>query len=247
VLDSPLEPPPAPAASFGGVSGVSDEPTVVRSPVKTEPAEIDQYFDRLDQAFANLSNPGPDAPAPAVRSVADGIDWFATVPPGPPAPATPVAGAAPEDPPPGVDLWMPPPPASLDTTVDDLPLAAPPHDPDPPFVQAVAPPTPVPAPQTPVPAPAPPVEPPPATMPPLADAFAALLAAEQSAPMPPAAWPPAPAHPPVVSEEVIEEIVTRVLARLSDRVVRETVADIASAAAERLAREEIDRIKRSIE
>jgi CheY-like chemotaxis protein len=237
-LDSPLAPPPAPAGPWGvlsgasGVPGIFDEPTVVRGPVKTETADVDHYFDRLDQAFANLSNPGQEVPEPAVRSVADEIDWFATVPPGPAAPDNP--------PPPVVDRWMPPPPASLDAPIDDLPLAAPAREPDPPFVHPSAQPTPVPAPR-------PPLAPPPSTLPPLADAFAALLAAEQSAPMPPPAWPPPPARDAVVSEEVIEEIVTRVLARLSDRVVRETVADIASAAAERLVREEIDRIKRSIE
>jgi CheY-like chemotaxis protein len=88
----------------------------------------------------------------------------------------------------------------------------------------------------------------PAPLPPLADAFAALLAAEQhespspSAPLWPAALQPAP----VVTDETIEQIVRRVLSRLSDHVVRETVADIVSTIAERLVREEIDRIKSSI-
>jgi CheY-like chemotaxis protein len=214
-LDSPLAPPPEPAATGEGVPGVFDEPTLVRGPVKTEPAEIDHYFDRLNQAFENLSSPGREAPAPAARSVADEIDWFGPVPV-PPAPATPAGDPAPEDPP------------------------QPAHDPDPPFVQAVASPTPVSA-------PLPPPAPLPSTLPTLADAFGALLAAEQSAPMPPPAWPQPPADNAIVSDDVIEAIVTRVLARLSDRVVRETVADIASGAAERLVREEIDRIKRSIE
>jgi CheY-like chemotaxis protein len=48
---------------------------------------------------------------------------------------------------------------------------------------------------------------------------------------------------PVITEEVIEEVVARVLERLSDRVVRETVTDIVSRTAERLVQEEIDRIK----
>jgi CheY-like chemotaxis protein len=68
--------------------------------------------------------------------------------------------------------------------------------------------------------------------PPLADAFAALLAAEQRiAPAAPAA--------PAVGEEVIEDIVRRVVARMTDDAVRATVLDVA----ERLVREEIERIK----
>ena len=48
---------------------------------------------------------------------------------------------------------------------------------------------------------------------------------------------------PVISEEVIEEVVSRVLRRLTDQVVRETVTDIVSQTAERLVQEEIERIK----
>ena len=89
----------------------------------------------------------------------------------------------------------------------------------------------------------------PPPLPALADAFAALLAAEQGeAPSPatgtwPAASPPASAF---VSDELIEDVTRRVLDRLSDTVVREAVADIASKVAERLIREEIARIKASI-
>jgi CheY-like chemotaxis protein len=86
-------------------------------------------------------------------------------------------------------------------------------------------------------------------LPPLADAFAALLAAEQSEPLTAIApaWPgtiqPAAV---VVSEEIIEQITRRVLDRLSDTAVRETVADIVSKVAEQLVRAEIERIKGSI-
>ena len=85
-----------------------------------------------------------------------------------------------------------------------------------------------------------------ATLPPLADAFAALLAAEsnETASVTPA-WPvSAPA--PVVTDDLIEQITRRVLERLSDRVVRDTVSEIVSAVAERLVREEIERIKGAI-
>jgi hypothetical protein len=82
-------------------------------------------------------------------------------------------------------------------------------------------------------------------LPPLADAFAALLAAEQSGPLPSAAvaWPAPPA---VITDEVIEQAVRRVLDRLPDRVIREAVADVVSGVAERLVREEIERVKASV-
>jgi CheY-like chemotaxis protein len=50
---------------------------------------------------------------------------------------------------------------------------------------------------------------------------------------------------PVITDEVIEEVVSRVLQRLSDKVVRETVSEIVSQTAERLVQEEIERIKNS--
>jgi CheY-like chemotaxis protein len=86
-----------------------------------------------------------------------------------------------------------------------------------------------PAPQ---PAPAPPVQPD------LANAFSALLAAEQGQPAPEAAFAFGPA--PRLGEDDIEQIVQRVIARLTDDTVRRTVLDTA----ERLVREEIERIKR---
>ena len=88
---------------------------------------------------------------------------------------------------------------------------------------------------------------PPAT---LADAFAAILAAEQHEPMPVLApeWPTMlPANGGgSASEDAIEEITRRVLARLSDQVVRDTVAEVTSSIAERLVKEEIERIKAAI-
>ena len=92
----------------------------------------------------------------------------------------------------------------------------------------------------------------PPPLPTLPDAFAALLAAEQSDTLSPDAglWPVATTLqvPPsaAIGEELIEEVTRRVLDRLSDTVVRDAVADIASKIAERLVREEIERIKASI-
>ena len=75
-------------------------------------------------------------------------------------------------------------------------------------------------------------------------AFAALLAAEQNpdAPRGPAAWVPQLA----ITDEILDRVTKRVLEQLSDRVVRETVSDLVSTVAERLVREEIERIKASI-
>ena len=68
----------------------------------------------------------------------------------------------------------------------------------------------------------------------LANAFSALLAAEQLHPT-----YRAPIATPAISEAAIEEVVRRVLMRMTDEIVHKTVLD----AAERLIREEIDRIK----
>jgi CheY-like chemotaxis protein len=79
-----------------------------------------------------------------------------------------------------------------------------------------------------------------AQVPELADAFAALLAAEQqfgAAPATPA--PSAPASPTPIDDAVIDAAVRRVLARMTDETVRAIVLDVA----ERLVRAEIDKIK----
>jgi len=68
----------------------------------------------------------------------------------------------------------------------------------------------------------------------LANAFSALLAAEQSRPASAAA-----VAPPEIPVEVIEEAVRRILDRMTGETVRQVVLDTA----ERLIREEIDKIK----
>ena len=89
----------------------------------------------------------------------------------------------------------------------------------------------------------------PRELPPLADAFAAILAAEQSGPAASAAWPTAApaAASPVITDEVIDRVSRRVIEQMTDRIVREAVADAVSGIAERLVREEIERIKKTIE
>jgi CheY-like chemotaxis protein len=74
-------------------------------------------------------------------------------------------------------------------------------------------------------------------MPPLHEAFTALLSAERGAPL----HPNGPTRE-AITDEVIEEVVRRVLARMSNDTMRRAVLD----AAERMVREEIDRIKKTV-
>lgn len=72
----------------------------------------------------------------------------------------------------------------------------------------------------------------------LADTFATLLAVEQGE-LPASALLPAEAG----DDELVDRIARRVVEQLGDRAVRDLAADIVSRTAERLVREEIDRIK----
>ena len=81
----------------------------------------------------------------------------------------------------------------------------------------------------------------------LADAFAALLAAERSAH---GSKGPTPtlvsSSRSVPSDDLIDRVTRRVLEHMTDAVVRESVATIVQTTAERLVREEIERIKSNI-
>ena len=177
---------------------------------------IDDYFDQLDAAFSNLSG----KPAqPAGPAPAPGIDWFGL------KHASPASTAEPE---PELEYDAAPEPVWARVAAKEeeeaeagATFAAPATEPPP--AAAIA-----------------------TDLPPIADAFAALLEAEQGelAPLAAPAWPAAAASAPVaVTDDLVAQVSARVLAQLTDRVVRETVAEIA----ERLIREEIERIKASIE
>lgn len=84
--------------------------------------------------------------------------------------------------------------------------------------------------------------PPPGAEPPLAQAFLALLDAERTNRPLSASLPP-----PMASDALVDDVARRVLDRLSDRVVRSAVAEVVTSVAERLVREEIDRIRDTIE
>ena len=228
-----------------------------------------EYFDKLDAAFATLTNAPAasspqmgDLPTAAPEAAASEIDWFASQLNPPPAAAS------------ATETWDLPGPAATNDQ-DDLPLttteepsvaddlniidngaevlsaevpgavqgaevqsaahAAPQHS------------APHQAPQHPAPQH-------PIILPSIADAFATLLAAEQNQPRPAVApvWPvagsslPAAAQPPVDTDALAERVTRQVLERLSGTALRDAVADVTSSIAERLVREEIERIKSSI-
>ena len=267
-LDDNLAPPPAPAADRW--SSPLDQ-SIAPGPAAAEPAEpLDDYFDRLDAAFQTLSGPTPVAAAPKVASPlpaesAPDIDWVGTNPASStpasepwdlPAPAQetaisetadfPLSYASPQS---AFEA------ARVETTGDGQTAAvaeAPVAEPavaEPAATReesvAAATTTPAPAPAIPVAPPAPPVELPRiSALPRLADAFAAILAAEQSETGTSAAanWPATSPS----TDEIVEQVTRRVLDHLSDKVVRDAVSDIVSQIAERLVREEIERIKASI-
>jgi CheY-like chemotaxis protein len=203
-----------------------------QGPVRQAPAadpggaasdSLEAYFDHLDAAFGA----GTDAPA-AVRPANDPIPLARRPPPA--APTTPRSGDPFAD-------WDP------DLQGDPARPAAQVRGSG--ELRAVPTPVQVPVQAPPVQAPAVPAvpvaAPPPVQIPSLVDAFTALLSAEQRVGLTPsAATVPAAAgaSAPVITDEMIETVTARVLARLSDA-SRPTILDVA----ERLVREEIERIK----
>ncbi len=215
-------PVPTPEMGLGG--GANETPAAPS-------ASLEDYFDRLDAAFANLDGGAPAENAP-VQAKPPQVPLQ-----GPPAPVPALSAVSPVD-----DLagWDPdltgdparpgaiePPPVELIPAQ----VAAPPRAVAPQMTTPQPPPPQAPAAQPPAlysqPAPAAPTP----ALPSLADAFAALLSAEQSRQIAPSTIGGAAQ----VGEDVIDEVVRRVVARLGDSVLD---------AAERLVKEEIERIKR---
>ncbi len=183
----------------------------------SSPDPLEAYFDQLDAAFASTSTTG-------------GADPFAGI--APPSASAPTPAAPPKRE--SIPVARRPEPAARTVA------AAPPPVP----VQAA----PAPVTQPPAPAAAPPQAAPPQAAPlpaSLVDAFAALLAAEQKIGLAPSAATtatPAPGSqaPAPITDEMIEAVSARVLARLTEQ-SRPTILDVA----EKLVREEIERIKRA--
>ena len=284
---APQEAPPAPQPKEASPQPVTASASAVGS------ASLEDYFDRLDAAFASVeaATEAHSAASGATRPTDAGTPFEAgggnssglathdlegwdpdlagdpvkpaTVPPpsvAPPVqaspPSPPVAAAVsapvpfkpvahapaeapkpPSDVPPVAIPFAAPAPIPVEPAVP-VAVAAPPavtksHEPSP------APPAPPAAPAAPAAAVATPTPAAPAaagqtTLPSLADAFAALLSAEQGQSI-----SPSKVGATNVSDQSIDEIVNRVVARMTDQAVRETVIDIA----ERLVKEEIQRIK----
>jgi CheY-like chemotaxis protein len=245
------------------------------APTNEPPIDIGDYFDRLDAAFADLSKGSAQAPAPAATesvperpvhaSVADEIDWLSSrIAKDSPEPDLSLSYVSPPavevEPPPPVEVEPPPPLAPQDAVrsvpmveavapaselvevpsvtapvQDEAPILTSPNEERPPRAEEDEAPRPIELPRTPV------------ELPQLSDAFAALLAAEQHEAPPATApvWPGAARAADALVDEVTQRVLDQLTAQ-SDRVVRDTVADLVSLIAERLVREEIERIKASI-
>jgi CheY-like chemotaxis protein len=242
--------PPDPARQFHeefdfgiGAAGAAQEPAAGQE-------SLDDYFDRLDAAFANLS---PAAPAASLEQEVFHDD----VPPaaGEPSPHRVIEDRAAFEH--DLERFEIPIETMEKTTSTDLPVtfANPPSTtltlsethalgwpPTPPVIP-IEPPEGSPT-LTEGPAPvqevAPHVEVDASRT--VADAFSALLAVEQGEP---GAVPVRlmVSAPPQITEELIEKVASRVVERLGHGALREVVADIVSEVAERLVREEIQRIR----
>jgi CheY-like chemotaxis protein len=205
---------------------------------------LDDYFDRLDDAFQKL---GAAAPSPAASAASapspdesPDLDWFRSDAhkgdlAGQSAELVGVADAI-------VSVYpTEAAPIAEEQELVAAPIAAPPPPevvPDPPSAPPAAAAV---AASAPVFAHGAGELPKIAALPSLADAFAAILAAEQGEPIA-ASWPATTPS----TDALVEQVTQRVLDRLSDQVVRDTVSDIVSQIAERLVLEEIERIKAAL-
>jgi CheY-like chemotaxis protein len=248
---------PAPAAPERTPAPVDQNATEAAGAAPATSASLEEYFDRLDAAFASVEaatearSAAPPKPQAAPASPAWGStttrpsglathefpDWDPDLAGDPERPT--IAAA-----PPAIQASPVQPPAAQRAAV--TPVTAPPTAAAPPAAAPAS----RPASDSPIPRHTPAVgdssapasqthsgaaqRAPAVSTPSLAEAFAALLSAEQGRRVSPSSVGSA-----TVSDEAMEEIVRRVLARMTDHVVRDAVIDVA----ERLVREEIDRIK----
>ncbi len=200
-------------------AAVASEPkgAVLDSRDKNADSKLDDYFDRLDAAFAELgSDPDRDRrPRTDTRDDYDGRDV--------PTLETLLAVSAGSE---AEEIPVPQPPLPVESSEYA------------PGRQRVAP-----AASNPVRESAHPAE----GRNLVADMFQALFAAEQGeAPMPVATYQPARAAataPAMVTDSLVDEVTRRVVERLAPNTANELVGQIVSEVAERLIREEISRIK----
>jgi CheY-like chemotaxis protein len=169
---------------------------------RTEPPSVDDYFERLDRAFANLN--APLEPKESMRSI---LGQPPTAPGTPPRPAPSGASAL---------------ATSMDTSDGATQGDTHPPEGSLPHPQATA------------------VRDGAAST--LASSFATVLAVEQGE-LPQSALLPPPSD---ADNDLVERIARRVIEHMGDQTVRDLARDIVSRTAERLVREEIERIKTSI-
>ena len=252
-VPDPWFPTPEPRLSKPEVGVSSQEPP---------DASLDEYFDRLDAAFATLGN-APPASEPATGSALDTPTEPAT---GSPAffgalraPGTAMRGAQPEQDSDAGPHSGPAPPVRDETlelpTVDHLltdGLPYTPRDAEPPSFGLVEPPPPEPPDSSPTLAhsAAPAVRAPLAAQPgpgnAIAEVFNLLFAVEQGE-ADPASVRVGPSPAPVrITGDLVDEVTRRVLERVAPDTARALVAEIVSEVAERLVREEIERIKEGL-
>jgi CheY-like chemotaxis protein len=198
---------PVPGAGMQAAHPAPDRP----APARPAPVPADQFFDRLDAA---LSSREGDAPGASGRPTAADLGkelagWRPDAPAKPEVPSVPASASA-------LRASASAPGATADKTADKPSSSAPA-----PAASASAPTASVSAPS-------------PSAPPTLAEAFAALLAAEQGK-----VPPPPPVNEEALREDVIEQVTRRVIERMGDGAVREVVVEVA----ERLVREEISRIR----
>ena len=209
------------AATGGSAHAVSAAP----APAAVPAGSLEDYFDRLDAALASKT-----APAPGVVPASSAVSGPAAPPP---APGITPAGAVPQSTHADLDLtgWNP---ANLPDPADRSVSGPSPERAQPVVPVAQEKPAGVSAQPTPVP----PISPIPLSPVSLDQAFAALLAAEQGQAV---AFSPRRLEslPEAVPDTVIDVVVAKVIERMGDEAMRTAVLD----AAERLVREEIDRIK----
>lgn len=229
--EEPLPPPPVihrdeiEEFEYRPVVDAVEPPTASLEPALEPPDEsLDDYFDRLDAAFATLSG-ASSVPLESRRD--DVVDESLN------APTLddllgPDFGEAP---PAAIDLPLNAPPVSLNSRPAVAPPAA-----EPPAVSPTRPAGAASVSRT------SPADAPERTI--VADAFTALFAVEQGEPgAMPVRLTGVPAEP-VITDAFVDEVARRVLERLAPGAARDLIADVVSGVAERLVREEIARIRK---
>jgi hypothetical protein len=247
-------PPARPAA--GGNGEVFGRPPQEDAGRPAQGSDLDDYFDRLDAAFANIANPGDASPArqPEMVQRREGpvmerdLDWFDS-----PAQPASTEQRVPSD----EESLSHQRPPSHEHVIDVSPVPTPMPDPVPvtfaspavspawsaPQFPPIEPPD---SPSERTPEPARPIQAAPTAgvdgTSAIADAFSALLAAEQGDPdAPPVRLPMAGTFQ--VTDDLVDEIARRVVERLGPHAVHDLVADVVSRVTERVVREEIERIR----